>query len=172
MATQNPAKTPGDEAFKALADSDDKAVQALLADSDKMAEVLKYHIVPGATLTGARIVKLIEDNKGKLSFKTSQGERINATLVDGSVNVNGGGLDGGRGSRGPGSGQAVAPAWMLPRRTRACWDALKPCPPPPLDRRARQGRGRAGRQGDDPHHRRRAGAAVPGAQGQEGRRQG
>lgn len=80
---------PSDEAFKALADSDDKAVQALLADSDKMAEVLKYHIVPGATLTGARIVKLIEDNKGKLSFKTSQGERINATLVDGSVNVNG-----------------------------------------------------------------------------------
>ncbi|GBF98714.1 hypothetical protein Rsub_11263 [Raphidocelis subcapitata] len=80
---------PSDEAFKALADSDDKAVQALLADADKMAEVLKYHVVPGATLTGARLVKLIEENKGKFSFKTSQGEKINATLVDGSVNING-----------------------------------------------------------------------------------
>lgn len=64
-------------------------MQALLNDKAKMVEVLKYHVVPGATLTGNRIVKMIDDASGKASYKTLQGEKMNATLVDGSVAVNG-----------------------------------------------------------------------------------
>jgi len=54
-----------------------------------MAKVLKYHVVPGAAVTGDRLVKLIEGNKGVFPFTTLAGEKLNATLVDGSVAING-----------------------------------------------------------------------------------
>lgn len=81
---------PSDAAFKELADSTDPAVQKLLADKKAFADVLKYHVVPGATLTGNRVVKMVADApNGKVPFGTLQGEKLNATIIDGSLAANG-----------------------------------------------------------------------------------
>ena len=86
----NPLPLPADDAFKALADSKDKDVQAILADKAKMTSVLKYHVVPGAALNGARLVSMVNAAKGGVvPFTTLQGEKANVTLKDGSVAING-----------------------------------------------------------------------------------
>jgi uncharacterized surface protein with fasciclin (FAS1) repeats len=68
---------PGDEAFARLPEG---AVDSLLAEPDKLAEVLTYHVVPGR-VTAADVV-------GLTTAPTVQGEELRVS-VDGSVHVDG-----------------------------------------------------------------------------------
>ncbi|KIZ03785.1 hypothetical protein MNEG_4174 [Monoraphidium neglectum] len=93
---------PSNAAFKALQASTDPVVQDILNDKTKLAEVLKYHVVPGATIGAARIKTLIAGAKGGvLPFKTLEGEKVNATLKGATILVNdvpvsGGDVQGGK----------------------------------------------------------------------------
>ncbi|KAI8463474.1 MAG: FAS1 domain-containing protein [Monoraphidium minutum] len=81
---------PSDAAFEALKASTDPAVQAILGDKEKLQAVLKYHVIPGATIGSTRLAKMIGDAKGGvLGFKSLQGDKVNATIEDGKVYVNG-----------------------------------------------------------------------------------
>jgi hypothetical protein len=83
-------RPPADAAFKALEDTDNAALQTLLKNPAKVAEILKYHVVPGAALSGQRIVGLVEKGGGKWQFATLvPKELVNVTLVDGAAAVNG-----------------------------------------------------------------------------------
>ena len=68
---------PTDEAFAKIPKAD---LDALLADKEKLAAVLTYHVVPGK-VTAAEVVKLA-------SAKTVQGESISISTEDG-VTVDG-----------------------------------------------------------------------------------
>jgi uncharacterized surface protein with fasciclin (FAS1) repeats len=68
---------PSDEAFAQLPDG---TVDSLLAEPDKLAEVLTYHVVPGR-VTAADVV-------GLTSAPTVQGEELSVS-VDGSIHVDG-----------------------------------------------------------------------------------
>jgi uncharacterized surface protein with fasciclin (FAS1) repeats len=68
---------PSDEAFAQLPDG---AVESLLAEPDKLAEVLTYHVVPGR-VTAADVV-------GLATAPTVQGEELPVS-VDGSIHVDG-----------------------------------------------------------------------------------
>ena len=68
---------PSDEAFAQLPDG---AVESLLAEPDKLAEVLTYHVVPGR-VTAADVV-------GLTTAPTVQGEELPVS-VDGSIHVDG-----------------------------------------------------------------------------------
>ena len=68
---------PSDEAFAQLPDG---TVDSLLAEPDKLAEVLTYHVVPGR-VTAADVV-------GLATAPTVQGEELRVS-VDGSVHVDG-----------------------------------------------------------------------------------
>jgi uncharacterized surface protein with fasciclin (FAS1) repeats len=68
---------PSDEAFAQLPDG---TVDSLLAEPDKLAEVLTYHVVPGR-VTAADVV-------GLATAPTVQGEAL-AVSVDGSIHVDG-----------------------------------------------------------------------------------
>ncbi len=65
-------------------------MQAILADKPTLTKVLKYHVVPGAAITGARAAKMIAEKGGAFPYPTLlTGQRLNATMVNGSVAVNG-----------------------------------------------------------------------------------
>jgi transforming growth factor-beta-induced protein len=68
---------PSDEAFAQLPDG---TVDSLLAEPDKLAEALTYHVVPGR-VTAAGVV-------GLATAPTVQGEAL-AVSVDGSIHVDG-----------------------------------------------------------------------------------
>ncbi|HSO98638.1 MAG TPA: fasciclin domain-containing protein [Solirubrobacteraceae bacterium] len=68
---------PSDEAFAQLPEG---TVDSLLAEPDKLAEVLTYHVVPGR-VTAADVV-------GLTTAPTVQGEELRVS-VDGSVHVDG-----------------------------------------------------------------------------------
>jgi uncharacterized surface protein with fasciclin (FAS1) repeats len=68
---------PSDEAFAQLPDG---TVDSLLAEPDKLAEVLTYHVVPGR-VTAAGVV-------GLTTVPTVQGEELPIS-VDGSIHVDG-----------------------------------------------------------------------------------
>lgn len=68
---------PSDEAFAQLPEG---TVDSLLAEPDKLAEVLTYHVVPGR-VTAADVV-------GLATARTVQGEELRVS-VDGSVHVDG-----------------------------------------------------------------------------------
>jgi uncharacterized surface protein with fasciclin (FAS1) repeats len=68
---------PSDEAFARLPEG---TVDSLLAEPDKLAEVLSYHVVPGR-VTAA-------DAVGLATAPTVQGEELRVS-VDGSVHVDG-----------------------------------------------------------------------------------
>ncbi|KAI8474374.1 MAG: FAS1 domain-containing protein [Monoraphidium minutum] len=80
---------PSDKAFKDLQDSPNEDVQKLLANKTAMATILKYHVVPGATIGAARVRKMVTDSKGGVvPYKSLQGERVNATIADDAVLIN------------------------------------------------------------------------------------
>ena len=94
----------GNAAFEAFRSSTDPALQAILADKAKLVEVLKYHVVPGATIGASRLRSMIAAAKdGVLPFKTLQGDRLNATLNANAILINGELLQGRR-MRGAGLG--------------------------------------------------------------------
>jgi uncharacterized surface protein with fasciclin (FAS1) repeats len=68
---------PSDEAFAQLPDG---TVDSLLAEPDKLAQVLTYHVVPGRVTAG--------DVVGLASAPTVQGEELPVS-VDGSIHVDG-----------------------------------------------------------------------------------
>lgn len=70
---------PTDEAFAKLGD---EAIKGLLANPEKLAEVLKYHVVAGKRVKAKDLLK-------QSSAKTLQGGTIHATRDDGQVKVNG-----------------------------------------------------------------------------------
>lgn len=81
---------PSDAAFQKLADSTDPAVQEILANKEKLALVLKYHVVPGATIGSSRVKTMVQGTKnGLLPFKSLEGEKVNATLDGDSLLING-----------------------------------------------------------------------------------
>lgn len=69
---------PTDAAFNKIPE---ETLNALLADKEKLAEVLTYHVVPGKVMA-ADVVKMS-------SAKTVQGESIGIEVQDGSVYVDG-----------------------------------------------------------------------------------
>ncbi|MBT8203029.1 MAG: fasciclin domain-containing protein [Acidimicrobiia bacterium] len=69
---------PTDDAFAALPDG---VLDALLEDTDTLAEILTYHVVPGKVLAA--------DVVGLTSATTVQGEDIAIEVVDGGVLLNG-----------------------------------------------------------------------------------
>ena len=71
---------PTDAAFAKLPR---EAIDALLADNDKLKAVLTYHVVPGS-LMASDIVKL-----GEREIETVNGESVRVTLRDGNVFVDG-----------------------------------------------------------------------------------
>lgn len=72
---------PTDEAFKKLG----KAVDDLLKpeNKDKLANILKYHVIQGAAVSSADVMKMKE------SSKTVQGSVITITVKEGKVWLNG-----------------------------------------------------------------------------------
>ena len=77
----------GDKAMKDLADSKDPKVVAILKNPKQYAELIRYHVVPGATLPAARLFGIVQSKDGLMPFATLEGARVNATIVDGTVNV-------------------------------------------------------------------------------------
>lgn len=81
---------PSNAAFEAFKKSTDPVVQAILDDKAKLVEVLKYHVVPGATIGSARIKSMINGTKtGELPYKTLEGEKVVAKVAGGkTVTIN------------------------------------------------------------------------------------
>ena len=71
---------PTDEAFAKLPAG---AVDALLADREKLAAVLTYHVVPGRVTAGDVVAS------GGAKPKTVQGETLTVAVKDGKVHVDG-----------------------------------------------------------------------------------
>ena len=71
---------PTDAAFAKLPEG---TIEALLGDPQRLAEVLKYHVVPG------RIAARDILQAGSASPATAQGERLDVRVVDGFVRVDG-----------------------------------------------------------------------------------
>jgi uncharacterized surface protein with fasciclin (FAS1) repeats len=71
---------PTDEAFKALGSTVDELLKP--ENKEKLAGILKYHVIPGA-VKAEEVVKL--DGK---SAKTLNGAEIKITVVDGKVKLN------------------------------------------------------------------------------------
>ena len=69
---------PTDEAFAKLPEG---TVEALLADTDKLASILKYHVVPGR-ISAADVL-----SAGKAAPTTAQGQALNVRVVEGTVMV-------------------------------------------------------------------------------------
>lgn len=69
---------PTDEAFAAIPEAD---LEALLADKERLAAVLTYHVVPGKVMAA--------DVVGLESATSVQGSDIDIEVVDGGVKVDG-----------------------------------------------------------------------------------
>lgn len=69
---------PTDEAFAKIPSSD---LEALLADKEKLAAVLTYHVVPGKVMA--------EDVVKMTSAKTVQGDAVSIEVKDGIVMIDG-----------------------------------------------------------------------------------
>ena len=81
---------PTDEAFAALPEG---ALEGLLADTDKLAAVLTYHVVdgdnPASAVTGLSSVETLQG--GTLAVSTENGVRIgNATVISADVDASNG----------------------------------------------------------------------------------
>ncbi|GBF96078.1 hypothetical protein Rsub_08954 [Raphidocelis subcapitata] len=80
---------PTDAAFAKFTNSDDDIALDVMDDADLFREVLQYHVVPGATLSAARIKELATKAKGGVQvFKTMQGEKLNVTVKGDALLVN------------------------------------------------------------------------------------
>jgi uncharacterized surface protein with fasciclin (FAS1) repeats len=81
---------PTDEAFAKIPEAD---LKALLADKEKLARVLTYHVVPGkvmaADVAGLSAARTVEG--GSLEISTSSGVRVNdATVVKTDIETSNG----------------------------------------------------------------------------------
>ena len=83
---------PANDALKNLTDSTDASLRALVDDASKLKSTLTYHVVPGATLSAARIKDLVAKEPTKeRKFKTLQGETLIATVDGNTLLINGAG---------------------------------------------------------------------------------
>lgn len=81
---------PTDDAFEALPEG---TVETLLMpeNMDQLTNVLTYHVVPG-TITGADLMRLIEENDGAYIFEALNGTQLSAQMRDGMLYI--GDIDG------------------------------------------------------------------------------
>lgn len=75
--------------------ADSEYGMSILDNAAQMKDVLRYHVVPNATLTAARLKALAAKSPDStFIMKTSQGDTINATLEGDMLMVNGAPVEG------------------------------------------------------------------------------